>query len=446
MPKLIVLNISTEQMMGGVINPEFLIRALKRPDRNSWLADEDDIIVASSQISSEFLNYVSENYGYSNNKIKVITPKKSSSNPQILSDEVLLSDDIINSLKSEMCIEKKWNLCACYQTSGLIELCRKLNIDMPSGFEFIEQKGPDLFNRKSHFRRIAAGINLSIPKGFVVSNPLSLASSINNLIDETGILIIKQDRGGGGMGNLALTKTKDRQLPGVSKVIPFDLSIEEHAEKIWSELTDSWNNELVIECYHKSSVALYCEYFIDSNGQPSFLSNGSIRVEKDQSNPLGEMKWIGLEIPAILPLSTNLKVVSEATRLANQMGQIGYRGYVNIDMIVTLDNEYIFNEINARWGGGTAMHFIGNKLLGKNYMNEYYLSSLREVPSKSFQEALHILKSNDLKFNMQRKTGVIILRPSIYLDNSIECLIIEKSIEKVRAIENKILILFQGDR
>ena len=55
-----------------------------------------------------------------------------------------------------------------------------------------------------------------------------------------------------------------------------------------------------MESYHHASHMFYLEYFVPEDGNPVFLSMGSIKVRPSQDPDATELVWVGLEIPAEL--------------------------------------------------------------------------------------------------------------------------------------------------
>jgi hypothetical protein len=144
----------------------------------------------------------------------------------------------------------------------------------------------------------------------------------------------------------------------------------------------------------------YLEYFISDDARPIFLNSGTIRLRPDSDPDAKELVWVGLEIPADIPNSSFRSALSAVTRFVKITAEIGYRGPLNIDAIVTEANELIFNEVNARWGGGSIMHALGERLLGSQYAKKYVLSSIRNLGAPPLEQVLHTLDEHNLLFSI----------------------------------------------
>jgi hypothetical protein len=183
----------------------------------------------------------------------------------------------------------------------------------------------------------------------------------------------------------------------------------------------------------------FMEYFIDDSGIPKFLDHGLIRLKKNDDPSAKELEWIGLEIPAQLPPYASAVAVSESMKFAQLAGDLGYRGYVNIDAIVTDRGEVIFNEVNGRWGGCTILHIVAERLLGSGYGDRAHLVARRNIRTAPFETVTKTLKESGIAFTKDKKEGVIILSCDERVDTITECLILASSRERALELEAQLL-------
>jgi hypothetical protein len=212
------------------------------------------------------------------------------------------------------------------------------------------------------------------------------------------------------------------------------------ALELWRDLTNDWSHSLVVESYHVASHRFYFEYLIDDAGLVWFLNSGTIRLRPDSNPEATCLVWTGLDIPAELPSTSFANAISLSTRLATSAADMGYRGYINIDAIIAEGtNELIFNEVNARWGGCSVLHCVGERLLGRRYADNHVLSSVRNIQAPPLTEVLRILHEKNLQFMPDRKEGVLILACDEFLTNTMECLLIAPDFDRVRIIEQLLM-------
>ena len=372
MPKIILMNIGTEHALSQDLESSHSLA--KSAWRNTWFAEEGDIIISPLAIEEDFLRYLGHTLGFDSQSLSVITRN------QLVTDELLLSPDFIEDIRAYVSNSTFWRMMPCFYTRGVAELESLLGIENYGRLHFAAQCGGDLFNRKTHFRQLATGVHLPLANGSVVHTPRSLTKAIEKHLPHTGTVIVKKDNAAGGMGNITLTSGTVMALPGSRETMHVHSSnIQVIATDLWAQLTDPQSQFLVVESYHSASHRFYFEYWIDDNRSPLFLNSGTIRLRPDRKPNAKELVWIGLDIPAEIPSFSSANALTMSVQFAMLAAQIGYRGPINIDAIITDSGELIFNESNARWGGGLVLHTLGERLLGKRYADNHVLSSLRDV-------------------------------------------------------------------
>jgi hypothetical protein len=154
--------------------------------------------------------------------------------------------------------------------------------------------------------------------------------------------------------------------------------------------------------------------------------------------------WEGLEIPADIPPFSLSDALTHSARFAMLAAQMGYRGYLNIDAIITDSGELMFNEVNARWGGGLALHVIGERLLGPRYADDHVVSSLRNARPAPLPEVLRLLQERRLHFDGDSREGVLVVAYDPTLADPMECLIVGSSRHRLREIEDTLLDALNG--
>ncbi|MEU4890928.1 peptide ligase PGM1-related protein [Streptomyces sp. NPDC044780] len=417
MPRIIVLNI------GGMSSRQVY--------RQLWMAEAGDIVVSPVAIDAGFLAYVHDVLGLARNAVTVVVADG------VLTDEAMCSPGLVAELRSRMAASPAWELMPAALTEGVTALAELLGIEADHGLRFAGQRGPELLNRKSHFRQLAVGAGLPVPSGAVVTSVRALATAIERHLPPTGTVIVKRDDDLNGQGNLALIAGDSPPLPGVREVRPVTDDIPALAAQVWSELADE-EKVLVVESYHQAALCFYFEYLIDADGFPRYLASGTIRRRPDTEPTRPDLVWVGLELPAELPPDLAYHASTEAARIAGLAAQVGYRGHINVDALVTEAGELLFNEVNARWGGGLALHTIGERLLGTGYADRSVVSSLRDVTPMRFPDFEKALHLHDLHFQPEAREGVVVVSYDEQLASTSECVVIAASKARARAIEARL--------
>ncbi|AJT65137.1 hypothetical protein T261_3468 [Streptomyces lydicus] len=430
MPKIIILNVGTEHALGDRDSSTHPIT--RSGWRHAWFAGQGDILISPVAVDEDFLRYLGETMGYDPATVTVLSKER------IVTDDLLLSDEFRQELRELTGGGASWELLPCFWTPGVAELAGLLGIGPRAGLGFAAQRGSDLLNRKTHFRQLAAGAGVPLPDGSVVRTPGELAQAIERHLPRTGTVIVKQDDGAGGLGNLTLTRGEVTPLPGSRETLKVGADIPALTADVWDALTDQLSHGLVVESYHASTRQFYLEYAIGEDGVPAFLDSGEIRVRPDSDPRSTELVWVGLDLPAELPPALSAEALSHSLRLATLIGQLGYRGHINIDAITTDAGELVFNEINARWGGGLVAHSICERLIGKGYADHRVAATLRDLPPVPLDAVRRILDGHGLGFSRATGEGVLVLACDPLLINNMECLVVGATRDRVREIEERL--------
>ncbi|WP_370156438.1 preATP grasp domain-containing protein [Bradyrhizobium ottawaense] len=397
------MNAGTPQMSGAHLTKAQLSLAASSAFRSAWFAQEGDLIVSPVVIPADLLSFIGATLDFDASSLRLLVP--TSRQPTILDDCALLSETVVARIKRHIRQQSTWRLYPCYFTEGVAHLAAKLSIPK-IGDDFALQRGPDLLNRKSHFRQLGTSVALPMPQGCVATDPNGLLKAVTSLKSETGRVIVKLDNGAGGVGNIILTSSKSDPLPGARDTRWISRrSLDPNA--LYSEITTASCKTLVVESYHLARSLFYLEYAIQDDASIAFINSGNIRLHKSTDRAERALIWTGLELPSDLENEQWLTAQEHAYRFVALARDLGYRGMINIDAIFAKDGRLLFNEANGRWGGGSVLHNIAIRLLGPDYASRNVILSVRNVRSPSFQAAHDRFFKEGLLFDRTRKTGVI---------------------------------------
>ncbi|MGX1168911.1 hypothetical protein AB7M16_005177 [Bradyrhizobium sp. USDA 372] len=419
MPRILIMNAGTPQMSGAHLTKAQRSLAASSAYRSAWFAQEGDLIVSPVAIPADLLSFIGATLDFDASRLRLVVPASRQST--ILDDCTLLSQPVVERLKRHIRQKSAWRLHPCYFTEGVARLAATLGISK-TGDDFALQRGPDLLNRKSHFRQLATSVALPLPHGCVATDPNGLFKAVTALKSETGRVIVKLDNGAGGVGNVILTRSKSDPLPGArdTRMISWP-SLDPDA--LYSEITTASCKTLVVESYHLARSLFYLEYEIQDDASIAFINSGNIRLRKSTDRSERALTWTGLELPSDLENEQWLTAQEHAYRFVALARDLGYRGMINIDAIFTKDERLLFNEANGRWGGGSVLHNIAIRLLGFDYSSRNVILSVRNVRSPSFQAAHDRFFKEGLLFDRTRKAGVIPLAADEEA-GTVECVVI----------------------
>lgn len=404
--KIIICNVDNECMLGDIrsVPPVVFESTAIISFRLLWLAQVGDVVILPRAPSLEFVEYIKKLSGIDFSAVRFVVPEQISNSRASITGEILLSCDVLAQVREALATTDatKWHLLPYYFTPAVGRFGREIAQDFSlSQPPFNSEGGAELLNQKTVFRKIAAGIGVPFALGTVVNGFDELLSAVELLLDYTGTVIIKQDRSGGGEGNYAITSTEYGQFKGVSKVLPLlNFSTAEASRMVINELATKGNEALTVEVYYGTTIVVYSEYHLDKYRSVDYLNHGVMRMW-----PL----WSGFEIPGSMPAKAQSDFIHQSTKLAMLANELGYRGHLNIDAVVTDAGDVIFTEINGRTGGCTHVHIVAQHLIGCNYLNTHQITTFNKAFVRSLPDYLDLLTEHTLHFSRQAGRGVVVL-------------------------------------
>lgn len=440
MPKIVLMNAGTEQMLGGEFTCAQRMLAAKAGWRQMWFAGHGDVVVTPSALHGDWMQYIGTINGFDVASISVIELDETGDVHEVLSDHMLTSSALLERVRIHIGEAEDWTIMAAYYSAGVVEFAARLGLSAPPGSALAGQRGTDLFNRKSHFRQLAAGIRLPIPEGAIALDAATLEQALRRYVTPTGTAIVKQDDNVLGLGNVAVTTKALREpLAGVVDVLEVRDNWSDVAESLWTSISRGRSSRVVVETYHQASHLMYAEYRIESDGVPRLLNMGTLRMVASTDANARELVWQGLELPARLPAFAAATMAAESCRLATLAASMGFRGLVNIDAMLTEDGDVLFNEVNGRWGGNSILHTLATHLLGDGYADRACVSSRRNIEAAPLDQVLGALRRSGLALEPGKTEGVLVLAIDLTFSNAMECLILGATWDRVHELETRLL-------
>ena len=434
MPKIVIINNCAEQMIGGDMSEAYQLFAALASWRNAWHARAGDVLVVAMPIKDDFLAYLGRTMGFDPATVTVITTHGEAGG-STLDDTRLLGDDMVGRLKAAIGDGQGWRIDPCYHTDGIAELALRLGLPDSTGRRFAAQGGADMLNRKSQFRRFAVGAHLPLAEGSVVESQAALARALRTHLADWPTVIVKKDNGAGGAGNVTVTRNAVTPLPGTRETLSANQDLGELAARLWGELIDGWNHSLVVERYHTARHKFYFEYHIEDDGNIRFLNSGSILSKAGADPAAKELVWVGLQVPCDLPPYATAEAASHAMRMALLAADFGYRGPINIDAILTEEGRIVFNEVNGRWGGGSNVHGVAQRLLGERFADTHVVSTRRGVKTPALTVLLKMLGDRGLAFDPATREGVVVLAPDEFLTHTSELMLLARDTARIAELD-----------
>jgi len=423
MPRILVANIDNENLMADerARTVEYCRALANVAARMAWFAEPGDIVVLPRDLSPEFKEYIGSIMGYAPEAVSYVTPEWDDAPLRTLGSRELLHLGVREKLARLMRDRSDWSIFPyCYERSTEL-LAEALCLDTKHDVRpFMRQGGAELMNDKRVFRSLAAGRGVPLARGTVCIAEADLVDAIGSMIGETGAVIVKQDRHGGGLGNLIVSRTPSINGLGATDVIVTGQKVPlDAAAEVWRRLAYHGQAPLIVEVYYPALFVVTAEFRIDAReNSVAFLNCGEVR----QAPVLN-----GLIMPWSLTPQLAGSFVASATELARLACDLGYDGLINIDGIVTPDGCVICNEFNGRIGGCSHIHHILQLLAGPAYGNSHVVASHSRNIALGLDRVLDLLRHAKLDFDAAVGRGVILTAEDTAGSGHVEYLSIARS-------------------
>jgi len=398
-----------------------------------WHLESGDVLVTPDNPKAGFQEYMERYTGVSPDALHVVCTGG------LIDDATLLSELVVAQVRNIVVNPMEWTLEAFVLTPGVVGLAAILGMSPPAGHEFASEGGVALINLKSSFRALAAGIGVPIPMGVTVRSADDLLSSILQLREHSDALIVKHQRGGGGRGNIGLSRSATG-LSGTRATVRMPDDPAELATALWNDLTEDGNTQVTVECYVEGGRPFYVEWYVDE-ARAKLVSTGEIRYSESVASEEASPVWLGLGLPGSFSAYASNRIVMESFRFIEHLRTIGYRGYANIDGLITDSGVLYFHEINARWGGGLVVAAIAEKFLGPTWSDAWCASMILDVPRLQLGVVIDLLDQAGLAYSRGGE-GVLILGVDSDLGAGCELMIIARNREGVARLEAKLREVF----
>ncbi len=433
MSKLIIANVDNEHQVKDIShytveeNSEILLCNF----RMLWLAKPGDTVVLPASPPAEILEYWALLNGcdHGANALTILVPPlKDIVSSAFLRQERLLHAEFVEqcrlTLSNMKADEHPTEVLAYYPDNYCAEFAEKIGVEVPDGF--YQQGGATMFNQKTIFRKIAAGLDLSIPEGRVCDNSEDLKRAILDFMSSGKDFIIKMDRHSGGFGNVIVHGPHSSyKKHGSSRHLNY--TSVEAGEALACSLAEQSDDSSVIEEYLPADTILYSEYFIEGPGHFHHVNDGTMDME-----PL----WVGFEIPGQYELDKRIEFLDNSARIVSAASSLGHRGFVNVDGLVA-GSRCVINEINARCGGCTHIVQIARALFGDDVLSKKSIKSYNHGQIFSPDSLIEELRTAGLLYVPGQVSGIIPFNAD-YEHGSFEYMAVANSLEEARKLDVRV--------
>jgi hypothetical protein len=262
------------------------------------------------------------------------------------------------------------------------EIAEKCNLRLIGSASQINAK----INDKIFNRMIAEELNFPVCEGKVCNSIEEIRKEFHRLTDSLQFakIIIKEPFGASGKGLYVLED--EARLESTLRII--GRFARKNPEAKW--LVEGW--------YEKKA---------DINYQIYVAGDGSVNVFSIKQQLLRDTVYIGSKIPPELTNGQIGAIKKYGEQIGKYLYDIGYRGVVGVDSIITTDDIIIpIIEINGRFTLSTYISFLDRIMNGNRIATRYFRISTKSF--LSYQGLLEMLEERGIDYDTEKKEGVII--------------------------------------
>jgi len=410
--------------------------SLSDRDLFAFAGEDDLIMILPQKVNPYFVDYYRQLFD--NKNLYIFTPEKHTGEISLdfWRDKRLLR-------QIDPIVKKYENISlTCYSTtSQFLSLsknlrCRYARLLTPESPTEENAWTVNFFGSKSGIHQLACMENLVSPEAVFVSDPLLAAKFAANFYSEFNGVVIKTNKGHAGAGILIF---RPQELPE-DKVKTIKIITSKLKSNYWRKFP------IVVEKYIVANHEIgggfpNAEFKICANNQVKLLYFCGMRVSK--SGVFG-----GVEINrGVLPLSVSKSIIKTGEIIGRKLANFGYRGYFDLDFIVSRDKKLYLNESNVRRTGGTHVYHTCSFLFGSDFLNKTYALSENLYRLKT-QKPIEFLELKNklapILFDKKTQTGLIITSANLLSQNKFGYIIFAKDKSEALKLENKMEILLQA--
>jgi len=428
MHKLILANVDNEHQVADVSGYSRHERSeiLLCNQRMMWMAHPGDVLVVPTAPEPEILAYWAELNSCTPEDLLVLAPLRESP-CAFLRQDVLFDPAFVGACRAAIAAiapdERPTAVLAYYPDNYVAEFSTAVGVTIDDGF--LHEGGATLLNQKTTFRKIGAGLGISLPEGRVCDNGTDLFRAIMDFVDCDADFIVKLDRHTGGFGNLIVHGPNTAgKVFGSSTV--FRYASREEGKAVADNIVGRVREATVVERYVNTDCVLYSEYFIEAPGRYFLLNDGTMDMK-----PL----WVGFEIPGQYGVHHRTRFLDESARLVAAAAQMGHRGHMNVDGLVA-EGRIFVNEINGRCGGCSHIFEIARRLFGPDVLAHKQIKSYNHGVFSERGRLITTLDQAGLLLRPGSSSGVIPLNMDYELGQAFEYMVIADTLEDARRLSD----------
>lgn len=326
--------------------------------------EDNKVVITPHKIPTELLEYNTKTLGL--RSVTNLAPEKAGiALCETIINDTVLWDTLVQIIKANPGIR----VSPYAVTSDFVKLVHKLE---KASIDFHTPELPDpeslwtveYLDSKSGFRKHVSTLsNVQIPEGFICKDFERAVVVSRRFLEQGRSCVIKSNRGESGWGTLILREEELKNLHNLEGLIKAVFA----GDTIWNQLP------LVVEEFINPLFSIAggmpsAEAYIDSSGSKITYTCGQDITDRGE--------FVGVVIGSEeLPAELDKKILSMMESIGRSFFKLGYRGFFDVDFVLSKNGVPYAIESNTRRTGGTHTYDLKQWLTKKENMRGPYMLS-----------------------------------------------------------------------
>lgn len=409
--RLLIQNINDAVTPNGIsVKGRLKQRCLVLSNRVLLQAKENDFVAITDNCPNEFIDYLKKLLNLSNLQLLKYVIEENLNTSTIF-------NDILRNNEFKDCLISQPNLIPYMKSSDFYDAAMRAGISVPKE-EIRASKATEFLKDKAIFSKNCQNLKINVPEYFETKKENLTKTVISLIAQGQKSLFIRPTQSGGGVGNMALENEGGRySIKHTNNEIEFFKTLSDLKDTL-DDIANKSNWKSYIITSILSRYASPGTFFFVDEKKVHIFGHTLQRLIHNNNFQGFQYPIEDAKITKYFPY-----VESAIEELAKYWIKLGFKGYGNIDWIVTTEGQCYLVEFNPRQTSVFSPLIFINRIINSSDIDKSFDLSHTTVltndyvtpnQKKSFNEVIAILKNKNLHFGQKTANqGIIITIPPL---------------------------------
>lgn len=342
-------------------NPVWLSKEMRSwPQRVLWFAEPGDVLVLPCAPDGDFLEHVCSLVGVDPTSLRFHVVPPGRYGEKSMDPLSLTTESFVREVRKDA--EDIHEVVPLWPSAAVARFADAIGVrDRLPGADFLAQDGVEIANSKACFRAFAAACGVPLAAGEVCREPEQLVAAINQLLPLSGGVMVKQANNAAGSGNEIVLRD-----PGLAtghaggRFVHLLASgrgtVERYVDDRWDWASSEGRFPVVVEEFQPDRRTVYAEHSTTDEG----VELGDVGTLRYVAGRLTYETVPYFDMPG----DARERLIGWSRVLSEHYRNLGYRGVLGPDALLSSSGDIAFTEMNARFTGSTHLYrAIGHRVV-----------------------------------------------------------------------------------